>query len=696
MLANVSMQTYQTLVDSLEARLALAPSPQDSIKILYDIYDVSFLQDQTKAAERIYKTAVRCGDISSRLDALRILTNRAHRNDSLQEIQQCRASLISASPEQKETVVFIKIARASTAARTLSGDELRNKLHIVLQGYRYDQQVDLYRRIELLFTICKYLEGRSTSDLLFGYLNDLEKLINKLPQYPGSLRSLFYNASAIANTDAGHYTQAIEDDRKMLEIMKEFEAHYKERGRKFINYNNNYYIVYRRMLGNYEGLTESEVDELYNEVYRLAKLSPDIVEDITVSGHLVDAFYNMAKKQYSKALPILKNALDLQVNKTRRTQILRMIITAATNCGDKDALIEAYKYYLPMVQKRFNSSEEDRMLEYQVLYDVNTLTASNADLEAQYARAEVSEHEHMLTIGAIALLLLIVLFSVTFYAYRRTKKLSRHLAETNHMLTNERDNLRRIQKELIQARDKAKIAEQHKSDFINSISHEVSEPVNAIVGYTQLIVDSVEGNKRAVFDKFIQIIELNAELLRTLVNDVLDVAELENSRIVIKIKNVSLKKICEVSAESIRSRINQDVELRIEPLYDQADYNLDTDPLRAEQVIVNLLTNAAKFTDKGYISVKYGIDYEQKKAFIIIEDTGPGIQKGKERKIFDRFYKGSQINQGIGLGLTICQLVSRLLGGSVELDPTYKEGARFIFTIPINETTKAAYVVPIT
>jgi signal transduction histidine kinase len=302
----------------------------------------------------------------------------------------------------------------------------------------------------------------------------------------------------------------------------------------------------------------------------------------------------------------------------------------------------------------------------------------------------------MLVIGSFVLIGLALILLLLFFAYRRSMRLTHNIADANQMLTTERDNLRRIQKELISARDKAKSAEQHKTDFINTISHEVSEPVNAIVGYSQLIVDSVDDKRRASLERFIQIIQLNAQLLTTLVNDVLDVSELENSRIVIKLKNISLKEMCEFSADSVRARLLPGVELNVAPLHpDQQACNIDTDALRAEQVLVNLLSNAVKFTDKGHINVLYGIDKDSQTAKMIVEDTGPGIPKGKERKIFDRFYKGSQVSQGIGLGLPICRLVSRLLGGTVELDTNYTDGARFVFTLPLHKSDKAAHIVSV-
>lgn len=685
---------HDQLVDSLRAELAKATTAKDSIRLLYDLHDVSFVRDRYNVIDMLYRTAMCSGNIPVRLDALRLMANLSNGNDSLQDIQQRRAMLITSSPEQKETVVFIKMARASTAARTLTGEQMRNKLHMVLQGYKYDQQVDLYRRIELLFIICKYLEGCSTSELLFDYLKELEGLIKKLPAEPGALRSAYYTAAAIANSDAGRHAQAVESDRELLNIIHELETRHKAEGREYINYTTNYYIIYRRMLSNYEALHPGEIKDVYQKIEELKKASPDIEEDIINSGYLVDAYYYMASGNYAAALPLLQNAARLQKNRTRRLSLLQMEILAAGNLGDKSALLSAYQEYLPLVEKHFSDSEEDRLLEYQVLYDVNTLTASNADLEAQYARAEVDQHRRMLLIGGVAITVLAVILVMLFFAYRRSRRLSKNLAETNVMLTGERDTLRRIQKELIAARDKAKTAEQHKSDFINTISHEVSEPVNAIVGYSQLIVDSVEGSRRAVLERFVQIIELNAQLLNTLVNDVLDISELDNSRIVIKVKNVKLKEMCEVSADSVRARLEPGVALNVLPLTpDDAEACIDTDLLRAEQVIINLLTNATKFTDKGHINLLYGLHKDENKAEIIVEDTGPGIPKGRERKIFERFYKGSQVNQGIGLGLPICRLVSRLLGGSVYLDTEYTDGARFVFTLPITKNGQATQVV---
>ncbi|MDE7388582.1 MAG: ATP-binding protein [Muribaculaceae bacterium] len=108
---------------------------------------------------------------------------------------------------------------------------------------------------------------------------------------------------------------------------------------------------------------------------------------------------------------------------------------------------------------------------------------------------------------------------------------------------------------------------------------------------------------------------------------------------------------------------------------------VDTDPYRLQVVLLNLLNNAAKFTDEGTVTLDY--DVQPDKVVFTVTDTGCGIAPGMEEEIFMRYNKGGNTNsEGDGLGLPVCRLIANLLGGSIELDTTYTGGARFIFTIP--------------
>ena len=115
----------------------------------------------------------------------------------------------------------------------------------------------------------------------------------------------------------------------------------------------------------------------------------------------------------------------------------------------------------------------------------------------------------------------------------------------------------------------------------------------------------------------------------------------------------------------------------------QPDTTIKTDRRRVEQVLINLLNNAAKFTTNGLITLSYILNTDAGTVTFSVTDTGIGIPKGKESIIFERFEKLDSSTQGSGLGLNICRLISQLLKGNISVDTSYRDGARFLFTIPI-------------
>ena len=112
------------------------------------------------------------------------------------------------------------------------------------------------------------------------------------------------------------------------------------------------------------------------------------------------------------------------------------------------------------------------------------------------------------------------------------------------------------------------------------------------------------------------------------------------------------------------------------------DIILLTDATRLEQVLINFLTNAAKFTDKGEIVVSYSVDNDNRQVIFSVTDTGSGIPADKAEIIFERFEKLDSFAQGTGLGLHICRLIANMLKGKVMVDTSYTKGARFLFIHP--------------
>ena len=180
---------------------------------------------------------------------------------------------------------------------------------------------------------------------------------------------------------------------------------------------------------------------------------------------------------------------------------------------------------------------------------------------------------------------------------------------------------------------------------------------------------------------------LNTELIQTLINDVLDLSEADNSRLSINRRPVRIEDSCHTALECVRRKVNPAVTLSFDQGNCPADLIVDTDPRRVEQVIVNLLQNAIKFTAHGSVTLSTYIDDDSSTLSIAVTDTGTGVPDGMEEKIFERYEKANPSTQGWGLGLSISRQVARLLGGDVRLDTTYTRGARFIFTIPLDGKT---------
>lgn len=207
-------------------------------------------------------------------------------------------------------------------------------------------------------------------------------------------------------------------------------------------------------------------------------------------------------------------------------------------------------------------------------------------------------------------------------------KLSAKIKDTNETLTTERDNLRQMQKEILEARDHARKADQHKTEFVNNMSHEIRTPLNAIVECAHLIVDNVDESKQQYLKRYAKTIDVSADMLNAIVTDVLEIATSDNSEVLIQKKPASVNAIGNFVVESMRKHCKDGVEMTYVNANDP-DTSITTDARRVEQVLINLLSNAAKFTDEGHIHLSYWLDPESTLTFAV-EDTGCGIP-GRKR-----------------------------------------------------------------
>lgn len=242
-------------------------------------------------------------------------------------------------------------------------------------------------------------------------------------------------------------------------------------------------------------------------------------------------------------------------------------------------------------------------------------------------------------------------------------------------------NLVKQNKELEVALEKAKESDQMKSAFLANMSHEIRTPLNAIVGFSNLMNTDIELSK-AERENFTELINTNSDLLLNLINDILDLSRIESGRMSFSFQQYSLNELISTIYQTFQVLMPENVELRMQ--IPEKSISIPTDKFRLTQVITNFLSNAIKFTQKGYILIGYEYREEGRHVHIFVEDTGIGIPKEKQDAVFNRFTKLDEFAKGTGLGLSICKVIAERFDGYIAVESEIGKGSRFSIILPLN------------
>ncbi|MDD6210458.1 MAG: ATP-binding protein [Bacteroidales bacterium] len=239
------------------------------------------------------------------------------------------------------------------------------------------------------------------------------------------------------------------------------------------------------------------------------------------------------------------------------------------------------------------------------------------------------------------------------------------------------DDRKKIEQELIKAKDKAEESNRLKSAFLANMSHEIRTPLNAIVGFSNILAETDDPNEKW---EYVNIIENNNNLLLQLINDILDLSKIEAGTLEFVYSDVDLNMLMEniETASKLKAetkKLTLIFESGISECY------VRTEKTRLSQVLINMITNAIKFTSEGNIRFGFRLN-EENKLYFYVSDTGCGIPEDQQKHIFSRFVKLNSFAQGTGLGLSICQMIIQNMGGEIGVISEIKKGSTFWFTIP--------------
>lgn len=371
------------------------------------------------------------------------------------------------------------------------------------------------------------------------------------------------------------------------------------------------------------------------------------------------AMGNWDKKYWNKALELYEQLRNEYSNNKRSTYYRWISLETIYLYKIQDRAIDACRLYQELYPTVDTLASEGYTRQINILrakYKVDQMAIANKE-----------EHNKIITSILAGSIILLILFSfITILLRKQRQKIAQSTQRLERLRTN------------------AETATSAKSVFLSNMSHEIRTPLNALSGFSSLLTE--EGLDDETRRQCNEVILQNSELLLKLINDVIDLSSLEFGKLQFSIAAHNAVSICKNVVDTVSKVKQTQAEIRF--VTELENMEIETDDSRLQQVLINLLINATKFTPQGSITLELKKESDDLLLFSVT-DTGCGIPKEKQASIFQRFEKLNENAQGSGLGLSICQLIIEHIGGKIWIDPEYTTGSRFLFTHPIHYSPKA-------
>jgi signal transduction histidine kinase len=303
---------------------------------------------------------------------------------------------------------------------------------------------------------------------------------------------------------------------------------------------------------------------------------------------------------------------------------------------------------------------------FESINEINSEMGMNRVQEqARQDREQASRRQKMLMAGVIALLLAALGLIASRYLVRR--RYQKQLLAQN--------------RELEIALSRAEESDRMKSSFIEHVSHEIRTPLNVITGFAQVITNPVYQLSEQDRNTMLDDISKNTAEITNIVNELLEIAEDESKEHYTTDEDVNVKQLCDDLMLRMEVINNGRLQLQYKHLVDD-NLVIHSNRQAIDKILSQLLKNAIKFTQQGTVELKVRERAANGGIEFAITDTGIGIDEQYHQKVFERFYKVDTFKQGLGLGLTMSRKIAKLIDATLEIDPSYKKGSRFLLIVP--------------
>lgn len=486
----------------------------------------------------------------------------------------------------------------------------------------------------------------------------IERALDKVSKFPMKDRIHFEILCRYELSDLYTATEdrkAADEINKMIELNREWNSLNTSFERKFLDESDYYMKQYSLIIFLGDLIDKKETQKYYEKYIGIARKKNKMK-----STYETRARYYKTIGDYQASITYIDSTI---LTTHYEPEVLIPLYTVKAGLYYK---MKDYKNaYLTLKEgnrlqtKNKSTKREQQMAEMQTRFDVSKLELEKMSL--------AYKNKQIALIASCILLIGLIAWSIyQRYMVKRLKKMHRKL-----MVANE---------EVKRQSEKATESEKMKTAFLNSICHEIRTPLNSIAGFSELITDDSLDTATRV--EFKELILNNSTALLSMVNNILELSELVSSYEPLPVEPTDIYGLCVEEMEILKDRIlNPDILCITEA--DKKEIIIPTNAFYLSRVIGNLLGNAAKFTEKGTITLTCRIDEEQGVLIISITDTGIGIPTDKQEWVFERFTKVDDFKPGTGLGLYICRIIIQRLSGSISIDSCYTKGCKVSVCLPI-------------
>ena len=656
-----------TEIDSLERLLPDCPTIASTLPLLRRLAFLYQQQSEMKVYnERLYENAMAVDSISVAYLGLKNLAEYYY-DQSVRDSLEYYCSLVDSIAKARHeypNVLFDVKSLSCQDLLWLGNYELTmsEAMDLYRLASNLDHRYGLLRCSETLGLIYQRIRRDSDAVVSFQESLDLLKDIKDVPDIMDTkVRLTSYQLESSVRTK--QYKALLDEQYKI----------YQEKN-DLLSIKREYWLLYSFYTSFY--LSQGDLENAKRSLDQASSYA----DSNWVEGDYAINTYLAVKARYHKAagdIPLALHCINEVLETERLPEDIQFKADILKEQGLLGEVMALYDELYSTLTKRRGTSFLRQVNQLRTLHELHEKELKETELKEAGQRI-ARKQDLLIFILSISVVLLILLY-VLFLYYR-------HLRSLKNQLQREKELLLESQRQLIKEKTRAEEASLMKSAFLANMSHEVRTPLNAIVGFSGLLVEpSTDEEERKEYSS---IIRNNTDLMLNLVNDVLDLSRMETGDLHFDIKDHLLLVCCQMALESVRHRIPDGVKLTFSPAGEPIVVHVDN--LRLQQ----LLTNAAKFTEKGEINLSFQLEPDRKKVRIAVTDTGAGIPLEKQATIFNRFEKLDDYKPGVGLGLSICLLIAERLDGALFIDSSYTDGARFVLILSC-EIDSSIYNPPI-